>query len=213
MYSSNILLVFLLFFLAKTQASISQTYITPMVGYEWNFAGPYPNPTTWLQRDHNPKTRSSHTYLVGIFAKRSLSQTSYLSTGVIYSKFHYRMRIHPFLARNPKIDLKASRMRALVGLEYKLSENWVLCGHFSLNYLFDIKTWHDFWRSGSFDYFYPSNRIHLGIIVAANYFIGGFVMRPFVEWGFWNLKGHKQYLTSTTPISGFGLTIGYQFEL
>lgn len=207
---ANKLIIILLLFFAKSQVSQSQTYLTPIVGYEWNTAAPQPNYWNSLNFFKVLNTMPLQSYNFGIMAKRKLNPKSNLCTGLIYSKYHFDIYLGPFTGHNLFLNMKTSRIRALVGYELMFLKNLSISSNLSFNYLYGSKMWS---KSDENLDFYPGNQTHLGLLIAANFLINeNIVLRPHLEWGFWTLDGRSD-LTAIRPTSGFGISFGYQFEL
>ena len=203
--------IVLLIFLAKTHTSIAQTYITPVVGYEWNFASPQQNLWNWVNNFKIPNTLPLHSLNVGVLSKRKFSPRSYLCTGIIYSKYYFDIFFAPFTGPANDLDLqmKSSRIRALLGSEFNAFENFYVSSNLSVNYIYGSKIWHQMDRD--IPEYYPENRTHLGLLFGAHYKLNNFLLGFYLEYGFWNLKGQTD-IAATRPISGFGFLVGYQFK-
>lgn len=205
---ANKLIIILLLFFAKTQVSQSQTYLTPIVGYEWNSVEPLKNYDNYFWRFHipsiNPKYRIKSPN-IGFRVNRKLTPNFFLNTGILYSSYEIDAFVNTALISSAK--MKFTRLRALIGLEHEVVDNFFLSGDLTFNHLYNVKFWfaHDDCCRNE------KSRMQLGLQFGVAWHLHHIVLRSHYEYGFWNLK--KVGFTATRPISGFGVSIGYQIEL
>lgn len=204
---TNKMLVILLIFFSNPRDSLCQTYITPVVGYEWNT-------TEAVRNDHNYgfgfrvlKTNPKYplkSYVFGFRANRTITTNMRLNTGILYSTHQFKATMSS--GECSFIDIKLNRLRALIGIEHKILDNIFFSGDLTINHLFGIRS-----ISCSSET-YRKSRMHLGVQFGLAWHFHHIVLRPHYEYGFWNLKNRSEF-TATRPISGFGISLGYQFEL
>ncbi len=213
----KLLIILLPVFLILTTALHSQTYITPIVGYEWSNAEILPNDYNSYYGYRIPIRGSNYdfyplkSWTVGFRASRKMIPEWKLSAGVLYSSHQYPILMQRNFPLNDFHQTKFQRLRALVGMEYKLTENLWISGDLAFNNIFRV--W--FWDGPSDNYrdygITLKNRMHLGFQIGLAWNFRNFILRPHFEFGFWNMKNTTDQ-TATTPINGFGVSVGYQFE-
>jgi len=213
----KLLIILLPVFLILTPALHSQTYITPILGYEWNIAKPQSNISNWgsvFQIPDDNKKYQLQSIKFGVLPKRKIKPGSYLYTGVIYSKYYFNTLEHahdpgPFLFR-----MKTSRLKFMAGYERDLFDFIAVSSSLTFNYLHNSKMWTHPRSSFSHSHeeYYPKNRAHLGIFFSAALTFHDVVIMPHFELGIWNLNNRSEY-TATRPLTGFGISLGYQIKL
>lgn len=215
MINTNKLLFILLILIFKTQVSFTQTYITPIVGYEWSIADPYPNWSNYFTDFRIPHTDNGNpkyplkSWIIGFRASRKVNTDLRLNTGLMYSAHQFDISAINSLFTDLN-QMKFKRLRALFGLEHEVVENILMSGDLSFNHIFNVQSWLQQESSRS-NHDYQKSRMHLGFQFGLAWNYQNYVIRLQYEYGFWNLKNTSE-LTATKPIKGFGFAIGYQFE-
>jgi len=210
----KLLIILLPVFLTQSPVLHSQTYFMPIAGYEWSKTEAVPNYYNYYSSfrvlDKNKYPLS--TFLIGFRVNKYLSANWRITAGILYSNHQFDGGVPPHTGWPvlSHVDMNLSRLRVLTGLEYEARENISLSGDLSLNHLFGTRQAIDYTGQTVHD---PTefSRMHLALQLGLNWYFNNIVLRPHFEFGFWNLKNRSEY-AATRPITGFGLSLGYQFE-
>lgn len=202
--------IVLLIFLAKTQASISQTSVTPMVGYEWSIFYPVPDiiNTSIVQPIYFP--RHPHKYplkspRVGFVARKYIGSNSILKIGTLYSRHSFNA-VFPNSLFHDIGNIQFRRIMASAGFEYQMPSNIFFAGNFVYHYIYRFT---GYGLLG--DKLIRPNRKHLSFEVNIGFTYKNVLLQLHYDLGLLNLYDVVIF-SATTPINGFGVTLGYQFE-
>lgn len=211
------LLIALFIILAKTEVSISQTYVTPVVGYEWSIFYPESNLINVLGTHPFSIFRYPDKYplksaRMGLMARRKVGSKSLLKIGTFYSKHSY-FELYDNIFPDYR-NKTFRRIMASVGYEYQLPSNIYFAGNLVYHYIYRITGYRMSGLMGNRipgTRYYRANRQHLSFEVNIGYTYKNVLLQLHYDLGIVNLYDTEVY-SATTPINGFGVSLGYQFE-
>ena len=191
----------------------SQVSIIPTIGYDLQKTNSVKNYLNSHFRSDFKTSKNQPKFPIrslrfGLIASKQMSESIIIKGGIIYSQ-QSLLFTSCYNSRCNEVLMDFDRLRYFFGLQHLLNSNFHLGSNLLFNNIFKVSL-----QSPENPQYKSSftRRKHLAIDLHAGWTFKNFIVGLGYEFGFFNFYDTSQF-SATKPISGFGLSLGYQIQL